>query len=442
MDLIPLATLQNLGQDIDPDEIVMTEAAAELANIQSMAVTRGNPQKTLILQGKVHADERNIAELTARYGGRIEKLHVSFTGQKVRKGEKLATIYSPDLLTAQKELLEAISFKESRPTFYNAARAKLKLWDLTEEQINMIETKGEPQLYFEVLSPISGTVMMRHVAPGDYVKQGDALFRVTDLTRVWVLLDAYESDLPWIRVGDPVDLNIPSVPGESKEGRVAFIDPFIDPMTRVAKVRIELSNPEGKLKPQMFANGALHSQLAEYSEHLLVPKSAVLWTGKRSVVYVKVPDRGSPSFLYREITLGPEAGNFYVVNEGLEEGETIAVNGVFKIDAAAQLEGKPSMMNPIVRPQESSDHASFKVAGNCGMCKDRIEAAALSVSGVRTANWDSGSQEIHIDFESQISLDNVHGAIAEAGHDTELRKAPDEVYNELPGCCLYDRLHK
>ena len=157
---------------------------------------------------------------------------------------------------------------------------------------------------------------------------------------------------------------------------------------------------------------------------------------------MKVPDRGSPSFLYREITLGPEAGNFYVVTEGLEEGETIAVNGVFKIDAAAQLEGKPSMMNPIVRPQESSDHASFKVAGNCGMCKDRIEAAALSVSGVRTAHWDSGSQEIHIDFESQISLDNVHGAIAEAGHDTELRKAPDEVYNELPGCCLYDRLHK
>ena len=465
MDLIPLATNQTAGQDIDPDEIVLTEAAAQLANIQSLVVTRGNAQKTVNLQGKVHADERNIAELTARFGGRIEKLHVNFTGQKVRKGEKLATLYSPDLVTAQKELLEAISFKESRPTFYNAARAKLKLWDLTEEQINKIEVNGEPQLYFDVLSPISGTVMMRHVALGDYVNEGDALFQVTDLSRVWVLLDAYESDLPWIRQGDHVDLNIPSIPGESFEGRVAYIDPFIDPSTRVAKVRIELSNPAGTLKPQMFANGALHSQLAEYGDHLLIPKSSILWTGKRAVVYVKVPDRDSPSFLYREITLGPEAGNFYVVTEGLEEGEIIAVNGVFKIDAAAQLEGKPSMMNPQggkvstghdhgqqeidkqghegheMADQSTEEHASFKVAGNCGMCKDRIEAAALSVAGVQTAHWDSESQEIHLGLEPNVSLEDVHHSIAKSGHDTELKRAPDEVYEALPGCCLYERLH-
>ena len=455
MDLIPLATNQTAGQALDPDEIVLTEAAAELANIQSLVVRRGNPQKTLNLQGKVRADERNMAELTARFGGRIEGLHVNFTGQQVLKGEKLATLYSPDLVTAQKELLEAISFKESRTTIYQAARAKLKLWDIREEQINKIEVNGEPQLYFDVLSPISGTVMMRHVALGDYVNEGDALFQVTDLSRVWVLLDAYESDLPWIRQGDHVDLNIPSIPGEGFEGRVAYIDPFIDPSTRVAKVRIELSNPAGTLKPQMFANGTLHSQQAEYGDHLLIPKSSVLWTGKRAVVYVKVPDRESPSFLYREITLGPEAGNFYVVAEGLEEGETIAVNGVFKIDAAAQLEGKPSMMNPEgqqemnndrhegheMADQSASEHASFKVAGNCGMCKDRIEAAALSVAGVQAANWDSESQEIHIDLESGASLEAVHDVIAEAGHDTELRKAPDEVYNELPACCLYERLH-
>lgn len=465
MDLIPLTTNQTAGQDMDPDEIVLTEAAAQLANIQSLVVTRANPQKTLNLQGKVHADERNMAELTARFGGRIEKLHVNFTGQQVSKGEKLATVYSPDLLTAQKELLEALSFKESRPTIYNAARAKLKLWDLTEEQINKIEENGEPQLYFDVLSPISGTVMMRHVALGDYVNEGDALFQVTDLSRVWVLLDAYESDLPWIRQGDHVDLSIPSIPGEGFGGRVAYIDPFIDPSTRVAKVRIELSNPSGRLKPQMFANGLLHSQLAESGDHLLIPKSSVLWTGKRAVVYVKVPDRESPSFLYREVTLGPEAGNFYVVAEGLEEGETIAVNGVFKIDAAAQLEGKPSMMNPRggntakghdhgqqqmennrhegheMADQSTAEHASFRVAGNCGMCKDRIEAAALSVAGVKTALWDSESQEIHMDIESGIPLETVHEVIAEAGHDTELRKAPDEVYNELPECCLYERLH-
>lgn len=465
MDLIPLATNQTAGQEIDSDEIVLSEAASQLANIQSLAVTRGNPQKTVNLQGKVHADERNIAELTARFGGRIEELHVNFTGQKVRKGEELATLYSPDLVTAQRELLEALSFKESRPAFYNAARAKLKLWDLTEEQINEIELEGEPQLYFDVQSPISGTVMIRHVALGDYVKQGDALFQVTDLTRVWVLLDAYESDLPWIRQGDHVELKIPSIPGKVFESRVSYIDPFIDPSTRVAKVRIELPNPAGALKPQMFANGVLHSKLADSGERLLIPKSSVLWTGKRAIVYVKVPDRESPSFLYREITLGPEAGNFYIVSEGLEEGEAIAVNGVFKIDAAAQLEGKPSMMNPQggmvssghdhgqqemdkqehegheMANHSTEKHAAFKVAGNCGMCKERIEAAALSVAGVQTAHWDSESQEIHLGLELNVSLEDVHHFIAESGHDTELKRAPDDVYDALPGCCLYERLH-
>lgn len=346
MDLIPLTSAQSSGDDMDPNEIVLTESAANLADIQTMLVSKGTPEKTIYLQGKVQADERNIAELTARFGGRIEKLFVNFTGQNVQKGEKLATIYSPDLITAQRELLEAITFKEDRPSFYMAARSKLKLWDLTDDQIIAIEERGEPQLYFDVLSPISGTVMMRHVALGDYVKEGLALFQITDLRSVWVLFDAYESDLPWINMGDHAGLTIPSIPGKEFEGKVAYIDPFINPTSRIVKVRIELPNTGLKLKPEMFVNGELHSKIAESSENLLIPKSSVLWTGKRAVVYVKVQDRESPSFLYREITLGPEAGNFYVVADGLNEGEEIAVNGVFKIDAAAQLEGKPSMMNP------------------------------------------------------------------------------------------------
>ncbi len=356
MDLIPLTSEQSSGDDLDPNEISMTESAAKLADVQTMIVSKGTPEKTVYLQGKVHADERNIAELTARFGGRIEKLFVNFTGQNVRKGEKLATLYSPDLVTAQRELLEAISFKESRPSFYMAARSKLKLWDLTNDQINDIVEKGEPQLYFDILSPISGTVMMRHVALGDYVKEGSALFQVTDLSKVWVMFDAYESDLPWINMGDHIELTLQSIPGKSFDGNVTYIDPFINPDTRVAKVRIELPNPGLKLKPEMFANGLLHSKITGSASNLLIPKSSILWTGKRAVVYVKVPERESPSFLYREIILGPEAGNFYVAADGLTEGEIIAVNGVFKIDAAAQLEGKPSMMNPSGGKQSLGHH--------------------------------------------------------------------------------------
>lgn len=346
MDLIPMSSMQSDGSDVNPNEIAMSESAAKLAEIQTIYVTKGQPSKTVFLQGKVHADERNIAELTARFGGRIEKLFVNFTGQNVKKGEKLATIYSPGLVTAQRELLEAIAYKESRPNLYAAAKAKLRLWDLTEDQISAIEDKGEPQVYFDVLSPISGTVMMRHVALGDYVKEGSALFQVIDLSKVWVMFDAYESDLPWVKLGDKVDFTLQALPGKNYSGKVSYIDPFLNGSTRVAKVRVEIRNPHLELKPEMFVNGHVQSEIAKSSTDLLIPKSAVLWTGKRAIVYVKVPERDNPTFLYRQVVLGPEAGNFYVVTEGLQEGEEIAVNGVFKIDAASQLQGLPSMMNP------------------------------------------------------------------------------------------------
>jgi Cu(I)/Ag(I) efflux system membrane fusion protein len=346
MDLIPLQEASGSDLAISPDEIQMTETAMKIADIQTMIARKTYPDKEVYLLGKVKPDERNIAELTARFGGRIEKLYVNFTGQNVSKGEKLATIYSPSLVTAQKELLEAMEYKQSNPDFYKAARNKLRLWDLSDEQIDNIEIKGEARSYFDVLSPIAGTVTRRNVALGDYIKEGSALFQVIDLTGVWVMFEAYENDLPWIKPGDKVNFTIQSLPGRYFSGDVSFIDPLIDPKTRIARVRVEVQNKRLLLKPEMFANGVLTSTVAGNKKNLLIPKTAVLWTGKRAVVYVKVPEREQPSFKYREIILGPVAGDFYVVNRGLKEGEEIAVNGVFKIDAAAQLAGKPSMMNP------------------------------------------------------------------------------------------------
>jgi Cu(I)/Ag(I) efflux system membrane fusion protein len=346
MDLIPLQ--ENIGSEaaISPDEIQMTEAAMKIADIQTMVVQKAYPDKEVYLLGKVKPDERNISVLTARFGGRIEKLHVNFTGQHVNKGEKLATIYSPALVTAQKELLETMEYKQSNPEFYKAARNKLKLWDLTDGQIDNIEQNGEAQVYFDVLSPITGTVTQRNVTFGDYIKEGSALFEVIDLTKIWIMFEAYESDLPWIKFGDKVDFTIQSLPGKNFSARISFIDPLIDPKTRIAQVRVEILNPGLMLKPEMFANGVVTSTIAGNKKDLMIPKTSVLWTGKRAVVYVKVPGMEQPTFKYREIVLGPSAGEFYVVSEDLHEGEEIAVNGVFKIDAAAQLAGKPSMMNP------------------------------------------------------------------------------------------------
>tara|TARA_R110001583_G_scaffold8896_1_gene41946 strand:- start:29957 stop:31762 length:1806 start_codon:yes stop_codon:yes gene_type:complete len=346
MNLIPLVKMQSGGDDVDPNEIVMTESATSLANVQTVIVKRGQAIKSVYLQGKVHADERNIAELTARFGGRIENLFVNYTGQEVEKGQKLASIYSPRLLTAQRELLEAVEFKQSRQSIYDAAKGKLKLWDLTEDQISNIETSGEANPYFDILSPITGTVTMRFIARGDYVKEGESLFNVVNLRKLWVMLDAYESDLPWIKLNDEVEYTLKALPGKTFTAKVSFIDPVINPKTRVAKVRLNIRNPKMLLKPEMFVNAQLHSKIAENSNSIIIPKSAVLWTGKEAVVYVKVANRENPSFLFRSIVLGPEAGNSYVVEKGLEEGEELVMNGVFKIDAAAQLIGLQSMMNP------------------------------------------------------------------------------------------------
>lgn len=345
MDLIPLEEM-DIESGVLSAEIRLSEAAARLADIQTMEVKRAQPEKTLHLLGKIEADERNIAEMTARFGGRIEKLYVNFTGQIVQQGEKLASIYSPELVTAQRELLEAVEYRESNPGLYQAVRNKLRLWDIAEKQIDLIEKEGEAQTQFDILSPISGTVTKRHVSVGDYIKDGTALFQLTDLSKVWVLFEAYESDLPWLEKGDRVSFTIRSIPGKRFEEKITFIDPTINPQTRTANMRVEVDNPNGVLKPGMFADGVIHSEITGNKTNLVIPKTAVLWTGKRSVVYVKVPEREQPTFEYREITLGPEAADYYLVEEGLNEGEEIALNGVFKIDASAQLAGKPSMMNP------------------------------------------------------------------------------------------------
>jgi Cu(I)/Ag(I) efflux system membrane fusion protein len=469
MDLIPLDDEVD-DESADPDEIQMSESAIKLADIQTAVVQKGKPERTVYLLGIVKPDERNIAELTARFGGRIEKLDINFTGQNVRKGEKLATIYSPELISAQRELLEAKKYRETNPGFYKAARTKLALWDLTDEQIEEIETSGETQHYFSLLSPISGTVTNRDIAIGDYVKAGSPMFEVINLKKVWVMFDAYESDLPWIRNGDEISFTIQSLPSRNFTGKVKYIDPFIDEKTRVAKVRVELNNSNLELKPEMFANGLLRSQM-ESSDELMIPKSSILWTGKRAVVFVKVPDRSKPSFVHREITLGPEAGQFYVVTTGLHEGEEIAVNGVFKIDAAAQLAGKPSMMNPeggktstghdhggasmsdeemksmdkkdsgkVENASAHGEHAMLKVFGNCGMCESRIEEAANNLEGVTVADWDVDSKMLHLQYNTNtVNVDDVEKAIAAVGHDTENHRAPDDVYDDLPGCCMYDR---
>ncbi len=344
MELVPLESMA--GTPTNSLETEMSPQALELADIQTSVVSRATPEKTIYMPGRIKADERRIETVTSRFPGRIEKLYVDFTGQEVTRGQRLAAVYSPELVTAQKELFEAKRFKETNPSFYTAAVNKLKLWDLTESQIQALQQNEKPMYNFDIRSKQSGTVLKKTVAVGDYLKQGQPLFQIAGLNSVWVTFDAYESDLAWINVGDTIQFTVRSLPGKTFKSAVTFIDPVIDPNTRVATVRTQVMNTDGALKPDMFAQGIARAGISKIQKAITIPKSAILWTGKRAVVYVKKQHTKNPVFEFRQIDLGADAGEYYIVESGLEEGEEIVTNGTFKIDAAAQLMGKASMMAP------------------------------------------------------------------------------------------------
>ena len=478
MDLIPLS--QSGTAEMDQAAVHLTKEAAQLANVLTSIVSRQNPVKEVRLYGKVQTDERLLQNQVSFISGRIEKLLVNFTGEPVRKGQPLALIYSPELVTAQQELLEAAKTKQTHPEIYEAAKEKLRQWKLTDSQISTIESSGNVKTTIEVESTTSGIVTARRVNNGDYVGQGSVLYEVSDLSRVWILFDAYESDLPFLKNGDKIDFTVQALPGSTFAGTIKFIDPVIDPVNRVAKVRVEIGNPGSKLKPEMFVTGLVNANLRELQDKLVIPRSAVLWTGKRSVVYVKQPDSEEPVFKIREVELGPQLGNSYVVLDGLADGEEIVTQSAFSVDAAAQLEGKPSMMNPSggkkagsmpgmvmpgddnsggsapanAKPTDNNDmsgmdmgsgsgaakmeHQTIKVSGNGDQCKQRIETAAKSVSGVSSADWNTETKMLHVQFDgAKTNLDAIQKAVAKAGHDTEKYKASDAAYKALPECCKY-----
>ena len=391
-----------------PRQLVMSESSKELARIATAPVERRSVARAVRLVGKVDYDETAIRTISAWVPGRLERLFVDYTGVPVEEGDHLVRLYSPDLVTAQEELIaarerldttggEASEFlAASNERAYASARDKLLLWGLTPGQVDEIERRDGPENFVTLNSPSSGVIIEKLLDEGAYVETGSPIYRIADLGQLWVRLDAYEQDLPWLRYGQPITVEVEALPGTSFEGRIATIDPFIDEHTRTAKVRVNLDNTSGRLKPGMFVRAVAFSQvgpegevLDSYlagkwispmhpeivkdgpgtcdicgmdlvaaedlglavaggnttSEPLVVPASAVLVTGKRAIAYVEVPDVERPTFEGREVVLGPRAGDEYVVLSGLEEGERVVVNGAFRIDSSMQIRAKPSMMS-------------------------------------------------------------------------------------------------
>ncbi|MHC4824780.1 MAG: efflux RND transporter periplasmic adaptor subunit [Planctomycetota bacterium] len=410
MDLIPLEQDSSSTAD-GPRTLRLPEGEKAIAGIQTTPVVRQEVAHTVRLVGKLAVDETALAILSAWVGGRLDRLYVDYTGLKVRAGDHMAEIYSPQLFHAQEELIVAVEsakrfaaqsdeslVKISHSTVV-AARKKLALYGLTEEQMQEIVDKGEPSEQITLNAPMGGTVIHRNAVEGSYVKEGDALYTIADLDSLWLELDAYESDMPWIRYGQEVLFEVDAWPGETFRGSISFIDPVLNPLTRTVHLRVDVDNSEGKFRPEMFARARVQTMivgtgqpapvdltgkwmcpmhpevLADGPEEcsicgmdletteslgytqpeatagapLLIPASAPLLTGDRAVVFVQVPDtelHGADIFEARDIILGPRAGDFFVVREGLEEDELVVSRGGFVIDSELQLRGKPSMMAP------------------------------------------------------------------------------------------------
>ncbi len=406
MPLIPMP--ENLVAETAPRELAVSQAAAKLMAIQTSPVERKFVANDIRMVGKVQYDETRVKHITAWVPGRLDRLYVDFTGTSVRQGDHLVYLYSPELISAQAELLQASKAAQnasettsdyltrSTTATLQAAREKLRLLGLTPTQIQEIEQSGEPVTHLTIYAPIGGVVIQKMANEGMYVNTGTHIYTVADLSQLWVKLDAYESDLPWIRYGQEVQFTTEAYSGETFRGWVSFIDPVLDPKTRTVKVRVDVPNPGGRLKPEMFVRAVVNSQVAQGGQvmdadmvgkwicpmhpsvvkdepgtcdvcgmdlvtteslgyvaadapeqpPLVIPATAPLITGKRAVVYVQKPDAEVPTFEGREVTLGPKAGSYYLVESGLHEGERVVTNGNFKIDSALQIQAKPSMMNP------------------------------------------------------------------------------------------------
>lgn len=421
MDLIPVQS--GSGADLGPATLELSDAAARRAAVATAPVRRQPATVEVRLAGKVGVDETRRRSITARVGGRLERLYVDVPGVRIRRGDHLVELYSPELVTAQQELLQALAAQgrgaglmaDMNKGTVEAAREKLRLLGLTAGQVQRIEERGQAQDDVTIYSPIDGVVLEKRAVEGEYVDTGQVIYELADLSRLWVRMDAYESDLQWVRYGQEVRFSAAALPGQPFTGTISLVDPVLDPVTRTAKVRVNVANPDGRLKPGMFVDAVVQATVASGGDvvhpelqgkyvcpmhpeevsvragrcdvcgmalvtvealgygiadpdeqlPLVVPDSAPLMTGTRAVVYVELAQRdGMRVYEGRDVRLGPRVADGYIVLEGLTEGERVVVQGAFRLDAELQIRGKQSMMSPAEPPADDAPSFGGLPAGD------------------------------------------------------------------------------
>ncbi len=480
MDLIPVADDEHSGH-ASATQISFSPDALKLMEVQTAPVERKFVEAQIRLVGKIDYNETKFEDVTAWVPGRIDRLYVDFTGTRVIGGDHMFYLYSPDLISAQAEFLQSLKavekinadssalLRRSAQATLAAAQEKLKLLGLTDGQINDIKKSEKTTDHVTIYAPRDGIVIKKHVSEGAYVKTGTPIYTIADLSELWVILDAYESDMMWIRYGQEIEFSTEANPGQVFTGQITFISPTVDPKTRTIKLRVNVKNTKGKLKPEMFVRAVVRSKVAAggfvadadiagkwicpmhpsvikndqgicdicqmnlvktnslgYTEAvvpeqapLVIPASAPLITGKRAIVYVRKEDTEKPTFEGREVILGPRAGDYYLIEEGLIEGENVVIKGNFKIDSALQIQAKPSMMNPDGLQTTPSAHHGAHTQDQ-QTTTDPQEQKLCPVMGGKI------NKEVFIEYKGK----KVYFCCP--GCETEFLKEPEKYIKKLP----------
>ena len=383
--------------------VTLNSNSINVVHVQTAEVRRRSLQRTLRVAGVIEENDSRHRILAAYVDGRIDKLHVNYVGAEVEQGQPLATLYSPTLLNVVREYLALYQQHNASPSLeiqqvnerlVAAGAQRLRQLGLTARQIEALPQRSEPDIHTEIVAPMSGTVVARHVYEGQYVKEGDKLFEIADFSTMWFQFDAYERDLAWIKIGDKVDITMPASPGKVFSGTVSFLDPNLKEMTRTARVRVEIANPltdeNGRKRRELFhklyADGVVKVDLPEA---LTVPRSAVLSPGQQPLVYV---DRGAGTYEQRRLKLGRAGDDFWEVLEGVNEGEHVVTTGNLLIDAQAQLNQTVGQPGPAPEMTRDTEAAPALVGGQQKAAQEFLTLAATVTKALSSDKVDEFNQ--------------------------------------------------
>ncbi|MBP1658644.1 MAG: family metal ion efflux pump rane fusion protein [Bacteroidetes bacterium] len=332
MDLVKASNSARPEGDAEVTGVSLSKSDQVLANVSTAIVAYEEVEKTARAFGTLEMAEPGKALISARFNGRIERIHVDAVGKHVKTGAPLFDIYSPDIVQAANEYLQALKSGPQGGTNVSTIHAKLTLMGLTDGQIQAFESEGSVPLVVTYLSPVSGTVIEKQIVNGSYVSEGAPLYEIADLSTLWNVAEVFESDVRDVSVGDKVSFTTAAYPDKVFSGTVALLYPVVNAETRTIKVRVVVGNPSGKLKPNMYTETVFRGARTRM---LTVPSSAVLVTGKRNLVYVKVGPENN--FQAREVLLGGKYDGKYGIISGLSEGEEIVREGGYLLDSEIQL---------------------------------------------------------------------------------------------------------